>query len=134
LVRRSSNRVAAAWSVAFQTKRGLAPEKNLKMFCLARQTGYNACGSEAKTTVQSAMQRFQVTRAVVELTDTPDSSEDGCPSETNKLVPDSFSDWLAQPSQTITAGPDPEQGIFVGLLNECHLRMVGTPAAHLRRP
>jgi len=70
------------------------------------------------------MQRFQPTNILFELTDRSDSPDsEGLP-ESDKVVPDSLADWLAHPSQTITAEPQPEQGIFAGLMNECPVRII----------
>jgi len=38
--------------------------------------------------------------------------------EPDKVLPDSFADWLAQPSQTITASSESEPGMCIGLLGE----------------
>jgi hypothetical protein len=87
------------------------------------------------STVQNAMQRFQMTRPAVELTDHSHSPERDIPSETDKVVPDSFAEWLAQPSATITGGPEPEQGIFVGLMRECQIQTTEDHRpTQLRRP
>jgi len=80
--------------------------------------------SRQKPAVQMTMQRFQFTRSLFELTDQIDSpGKDGVP-EPNKVVPDSFAEWLARPSQTITPEPQSEQGIFAGLMNECLVRTI----------
>lgn len=50
-----------------------------------------------------------MTRQPIELTDLSNSPEERR-LETEKIVPDSFADWLSQPSRTITAGPQPPQG------------------------
>ena len=43
------------------------------------------------------------------------------------MLPNSFTDWLAQPAEAITGGL--EQGIFVGILNECAIQTsVSLPA------
>jgi hypothetical protein len=57
------------------------------------------------------MQPF--TRMPAEVAGSNDPPVDGISSEMDKLVPDSFADWLAQPSCTITAGPDQEPGVWV---------------------
>jgi hypothetical protein len=68
-----------------------------------------------------------------ELTDSTNSPVDGSASKAEKVVPDSFSDWLARPSATITAGSEPEQGIFVGMLNECRAQVADDRATLQRR-
>ena len=73
-------------------------------------------------TVQNVMQRFQFASALYELTDLPGSPGQDALSESARVVPDSFADWLARPSQTITSEPKPEQGIFLGLMSECRVR------------
>ena len=79
------------------------------------------------------MQRFQFTKSLFELTDQTGSPEDDGMPESEKALPDSFADWLARPSQTITAEPQPEQGIFAGLMNECPVRvMEGRPVPRRR--
>jgi hypothetical protein len=79
------------------------------------------------------MQGLQLSNIRLELTDPINSPEKNSASEPDKVVPDSFADWLAQPSQTITAGPEPEQGIFVGLMNECQVRIAEDPAIRPHR-
>jgi len=79
------------------------------------------------------MQRFQFTNTLFELTDRTDSPEhEGLP-ESDKVVPDSLADWLARPSETITAEPQPEQGIFAGLMKECPVRVIENQSVP-RRP
>ena len=39
--------------------------------------------------------------------------------ESDKVVPDSFADWLARPADTITACSEPEPAIFMRLMNKC---------------
>ena len=73
------------------------------------------------------MQRYHASRPPVELTDSVNSPDTFCPSETEKVVPDSFAEWLAQPSQTISAGPEPEQGIFLGLMEESLVQLAQDP-------
>jgi hypothetical protein len=89
---------------------------------------YSVIGFGQKPVVQNAMQRFQPTNTLLELTDLTDSPDpEGLP-ESDKVVPDSFADWLARPSQTITPEPQPEQGIFAGLMSECPVQtIVGQP-------
>jgi hypothetical protein len=71
------------------------------------------------------MQRYS--RLPAGPTDFHASSAGGTPFETHKVLPDSFADWLAQPSHTITAGQEAEQGIFVGLLGECQVQVSAHP-------
>jgi hypothetical protein len=89
---------------------------------------YTVIGFGAKPAVQNAMQRFQLINILFELTDRTDSPEQQGLSESDKVVPDSLADWLARPSQTITAEPQSEQGIFAGLMKECPVRVVENQA------
>jgi hypothetical protein len=73
----------------------------------------------SKSTVQNAMQRLQLINQPIELTDISNSSEETRPLKINKVVPDSFAEWLAQPSRTITAEPE-----GLGLENECCVQIV----------
>ena len=70
------------------------------------------------------MPRFQFTRSLFELTDQIDSPARDGVSEPDKVVPDSFADWLARPSRTITPEPQPEQGVFSGLMYECRVQTI----------
>jgi len=89
---------------------------------------------ESKITVQIAMQRLQVTTPPTEkLADSINPPVRDDVSKTDKVVPDSFSEWLAQPSQTIAAGSEPEQGIFMGLLDQCCTQGVEKLATLVRR-
>jgi hypothetical protein len=63
------------------------------------------------------MPRFQNTNPL-DPTDITCSPELVCPAGPDKAVPDSFAEWLAQPACGITDGADPEQGLFLGLLDE----------------
>jgi len=74
--------------------------------------------SSKLATVQDAMPRFHPTHKPVELTESNDPLGEPDTSLSRKLVPESFSEWLAQPSQSITSGPESEQGIFMGLMGE----------------
>jgi len=71
------------------------------------------------------MQPF--TRMPAELTGASNPPVTNVPSETDKVLPDSFADWLAQPSCTITARPDsqpdPKPGIWVGLTSESQIHI-----------
>jgi hypothetical protein len=62
----------------------------------------------------------------VRLTDAAVPPPTDAPSETEEVLPASFADWLAQPSHTITAGPEQDQERLVGLPGEFHL----IPPAH----
>lgn len=72
-------------------------------------------------TVQDAMQRSQVRPSAADLAGTSDSPVGESVPTAQRIVPDSFSEWLARPSQTISIAGDsePHQGIFAALLNEC---------------
>jgi len=61
-----------------------------------------------------------------------ESPELPIPSDADPVVPNSFAEWLAQPSQTITAGPETEQGIFVGLLGQCQVQVSHDASARPR--
>ena len=78
------------------------------------------------------MPRFQLIRIPEILVDLAIAPEQGCPSETERVVPDSFAEWLAQPCHTISAGPETEQGIFVGLLSECSVKVIADAAIRLQ--
>ncbi|MDR3377134.1 MAG: hypothetical protein P4M10_00490 [Verrucomicrobiae bacterium] len=79
--------------------------------------------------MQNAMQRVRVIKTV-DLTDLSDSSTDDLSPKTEPVVPDSFAEWLAQPSGTITGGPDLAQGVFVGVMNQCQIHIAGHPPSH----
>jgi hypothetical protein len=83
--------------------------------------------------VQNAMQRLPVNRQPIDLTDLTDSPKQDRPLETNKVVPDSFADWLAQPSQTITAGPETEQGVFIEVNGDSCVQIVGSSSVESRK-
>jgi hypothetical protein len=79
---------------------------------------------QGKITVQITMLRFPFTRPLFELADRTDlPGKDEVP-EPDKVVPDSFADWLARPSQTITSESQPEQGIFAGMMDECLVQVI----------
>ena len=83
--------------------------------------------------MQITMLRFQFTRSLFEPTDQIDSPGKDGVSEQDKVVPDSFADWLARPSQTITPEPQCEQGFFEGLMNECPVQAIAGPSLRHRR-
>jgi hypothetical protein len=56
-----------------------------------------------------------------------------CIPEADRLLPRSFADWLAQPAGAIMGGSEQEQGIFAGLLNECHVETGRPPRKACRR-
>ena len=89
--------------------------------------------SRQKLAVQITMPRFQFTRSPFELTDQIDSPGMDSVSEPDNVVPDSFADWLARPSRTITPEPQSEQGIFAGLMNECPVQTVAGQSLRRRR-
>lgn len=73
------------------------------------------------------MSRLPITRPIVVPPELSDSSIESSLHEPEKVIPESFAEWLAQPSQPIVDGPGPEQGIFIGLLAECKLDRVEPP-------
>ena len=83
--------------------------------------------------MQRVMQRFEVTKIFFEPTDPLDSPVEFDASATGTGVPDSFDEWLAQPSQTIAPGMEPDQGIFAGLINECQVRITHRPPIQPRQ-
>jgi hypothetical protein len=75
--------------------------------------------------MQNGIQRLQVTRQPIKPSDLSASPEKDRPKKTDKVVPDSFEEWLASPTQTISVGPEPEQGIFfTGLINESSAQII----------
>ena len=66
------------------------------------------------------MQQFQPTGPRVALTNASNAPDAARPRGADKVVPDSFAEWLAQPARTITSGPEPEPepGVFAALLND----------------
>ena len=79
--------------------------------------------------MQNAMQRVHVIEAF-ELTDLSDSSAADLSPNTDKVVPDSFAEWLAQPSPSITGGPELAQGVFIAMMNQCQVHITGHPRSH----
>jgi hypothetical protein len=65
------------------------------------------------------MQRLPSKTPFIALTDARNSSDRDFSPQPNKVVPDSFAEWLARPADTISAGPEPGQGVFMRLMNEC---------------
>ncbi len=66
------------------------------------------------------MARVQTTHSPGAPTNAADSSALPDCSPAEQAVPASFAEWLAQPAAEITDVTEPEQGFFVGLLDECN--------------
>ena len=79
------------------------------------------------------MQRFQRTSPLVNLTDRVYSPEGDVFSEAANAVPSSFTDWLAQSTCPIAADAEPEQGMFVELMNQCTTQNISRPPAKIFR-
>jgi hypothetical protein len=80
------------------------------------------------------MPRLQITRRSGVTVDAAGSPETAAPAEADRTVPASFSDWLAQPSASISAHPEPEPRTFVGRLDHCSVQLfVSRPAKPFRR-
>jgi hypothetical protein len=73
------------------------------------------------------MDRFKTVNLRIELTDSSISPAQSRVPEADHGVPKSFAEWLARPCQTITSGPESEQGIFVGMTKECQVRVLHEP-------
>lgn len=73
------------------------------------------------------MQRHQTLSSPVSLRDASCLPASDCFSEGDQVLPNSFTDWLAQPAEAITGGL--EQDIFVGILNECPIQISVSPPA-----
>lgn len=71
----------------------------------------------------------QTSPAGYALTNEMDSSEPISASSANKLVPDSFDDWLTQPAATIAAGDEAELELVWAAMNEDLVRTSIRPAA-----
>jgi hypothetical protein len=80
------------------------------------------------------MQRLQTNPPAVALTDAGCPPETELPLEAEKVVPDSFAEWLAQPACTITDETELAQGIFVGVMNEVRAQTLSGPSAPSVRP
>jgi hypothetical protein len=83
--------------------------------------------------VQNAMHRLPATRQPLDLTNLTDSPKKDSPLKTDKIVPDSFAEWLAQPSQTITAGPESEQGVFIEVNGDSCVQIVGSSSTEFNK-
>jgi hypothetical protein len=62
-----------------------------------------------------SMQRIDISKPLVLSAKSESPPPAQFPLENARPVPDSFADWLARPAQTITAGPEPNEGVFVNL-------------------
>jgi hypothetical protein len=80
------------------------------------------------------MQQFQTTGSRVALPNASNSPDAVRPRVADKVVPDSFAEWLAQPARTITSGPEPEQGVFAALLNDSRASSSLDQSAKIGRP
>jgi hypothetical protein len=53
--------------------------------------------------------------------------------EADPAVPGSFTDWLSQPTLSITDDPTAAQGVFWALMNQCATQADGTKSAKIIR-
>ncbi len=80
------------------------------------------------------MQRLQTNAPFVVLTDASCPPETERPLEAEKVVPDSFAEWLAQPACDITDATELDQGIVIGVMNEFQAQNSSGPSVRPVRP
>jgi hypothetical protein len=72
------------------------------------------------------MPRLHKTSSPVDLTNAENSSAMDCSPAAANALPNSFDDWLTHPAEIITSEAEPEQGIFVELMNGPRINLLSS--------